>query len=672
MDCPLDLTLPDENKDAAEDSDEDLMVEKEKPKPAPIENFEIKEKPPLKSKFVENAERAKKEEEELRAHKEVTIDDDAPDLEPYDEAEAKRQRVHAWVMVRKGERQVQETFFIEPTTGRRYEVADAPYQQIDSVFNHKNYWINLDLPRPIKDLNLEFEDSLEWEYVMMTEQDREEAIEEEDEEDNDNSDEDEEELLDMPPAWSPKLYIDREKFLNLCPNGEKTVFYKKCRVDFYAPCTQIDGLIKRITLYKDYKCLIVQEIRYYFSNRMDKLKMRIRYPYEFKLVEYYEPSKEQNYWKKLIQVDQQEREIYFYHHRNNEINKDGLIYRREIIGRKTIEKYKDREDKLVYRSVEINPEHDDRDKNLKQKFQTGLTLKDNYLCKETLITKMIQRYEINQEQPAAEQIRETIFDIEKDRVQIFYHYQKGKIVAKEEEYDRNDLVGKARSEDTLGEKEEIENATTQKQKIIHEMESTCHTQIKQQEGIADSERKRRQESEKTIFSCRQTPDNMEEVFKKILEKSIYDKARDKMKIDKKKEEEEDIEVKEKDILAPILEKLGYNQIPLSYEQAIDVKNEALKRLKERLLTRAEIIQKRLESETKALEEAFNDLKKKGDHTEDEDHVQYERKVAAANFKIEILTERAAQHYRNSLNKFTEMDQLLTNDPRLSALKQKDD
>ena len=41
----------------------------------------------------------------------------------------------------------------------------------------------------------------------------------------------------MPPSWSPKLFVNKDKFMDLCPNGEKTVFYKKCKVDFYAECS---------------------------------------------------------------------------------------------------------------------------------------------------------------------------------------------------------------------------------------------------------------------------------------------------------------------------------------------------------------------------------------------------------------------------------------------------
>ena len=61
------------------------------------------------------------------------------------------------------------------------------------------------------------------------------------EDDDASEDEDEfdaeEEVLDMPPPWSPNLFVNKDKFTESCPNGEKTVFYKKCKVDFYAECT---------------------------------------------------------------------------------------------------------------------------------------------------------------------------------------------------------------------------------------------------------------------------------------------------------------------------------------------------------------------------------------------------------------------------------------------------
>lgn len=74
----------------------------------------------------------------------------------------------------------------------------------------------------------------------------------------------------------------------------------------------------------------------------------------------------------------------------------------------------------------------------------------------------------------------------------------------------------------------------------------------------------------------------------------------KTKVADEKEEEE-----KKDYLKPILKKLALEEHgQLDEEAAIMVKNEALKNLKERLLTRAEIIQSRLQEEQEKLERAF--------------------------------------------------------------------
>ena len=52
----------------------------------------------------------------------------------------------------------------------------------------------------------------------------------------------------MPPPWSPKLAVDKEKFSEGVKNGAKTVFYKKCKIEYYAECKSVDGLVKRIIL----------------------------------------------------------------------------------------------------------------------------------------------------------------------------------------------------------------------------------------------------------------------------------------------------------------------------------------------------------------------------------------------------------------------------------------
>lgn len=128
------------------------------------------------------------------------------------------------------------------------------------------------------------------------------------------------------------------------------------------------------------------------------------------------------------------------------------------------------------------------------------------------------------------------------------------------------------------------------------MEQKCQSQIKANEETAITERIQRRDNEKSILQLRMQP-VPEDIFTKILEKSIYEKARDRMRQSKKNVDDEAQQQTEKDPLLPILKKLSLeNKGELDEEAAIHVKNEALKNLKERLLTRAEIIQRRLAQE----------------------------------------------------------------------------
>ena len=137
-------------------------------------------------------------------------------------------------------------------------------------------------------------------------------------------------------------------------------------------------------------------------------------PYEFKTIEHYEPSEKQNYWKKLIQVDDRYRKIYFYHHRN----KDGLIYREEQIGRKIFERFKGRLDKLIYRSVTYDPD-------VAVDVHQHHYIEDKVYQRNYYIKKMAQKFELDPEKPANEQIRKTEFNISKNQVLIYYHYKEG-------------------------------------------------------------------------------------------------------------------------------------------------------------------------------------------------------------------------------------------------------
>lgn len=64
--------------------------------------------------------------------------------------------------------------------------------------------------------------------------------------------------LDMPPPWSPKIYIEKDRFIMGTPLGESTTFYIKAKVERFADYSQNDGLVLKYTLYEDYKKLTIR------------------------------------------------------------------------------------------------------------------------------------------------------------------------------------------------------------------------------------------------------------------------------------------------------------------------------------------------------------------------------------------------------------------------------
>ena len=399
MPCPFSTEFNDlmENEDHHYDADEEQMITKVEPEAEPITNgFSVETKDPHRSLWDNEQKAASDAERRRKELAEKTIDDDEKDYEPADPYG--KSRIHAWVLILRPDREMNENIFIEPTTGRTYPLDNSPYHSIEAIFSHKNFYINLDPSLDINELlPLEFKDDTTglWEYVMLEPGNKKEGDDDDNEEIEDEDDDDDGELdeepLDMPPPWSPKLFVNKDKFTDMCPNGEKTIFYRKCKVEIFSECRQVDGLIKRITLYEDFKRLITKEIRSYYACRKDKLVVRRRFPFEFKLIEHYESSILYNHWKKMIRIDGRYRKLYFYHHRQ----KDGLILRIEQFDKKNkiIEEYKNRPDKLIYRSVTFTP-HSDVNPQL-------IRMKENNYNRDVLINKMTQKFELDPDLPAA-------------------------------------------------------------------------------------------------------------------------------------------------------------------------------------------------------------------------------------------------------------------------------
>lgn len=69
--------------------------------------------------------------------------DDDDDVDPSNLDELQGKRIHAWVLVRAGRRQVAADTFVEPSTGMLYPVHESPYLTLEACWNHRNYYVNM-------------------------------------------------------------------------------------------------------------------------------------------------------------------------------------------------------------------------------------------------------------------------------------------------------------------------------------------------------------------------------------------------------------------------------------------------------------------------------------------------------------------------------------------------
>jgi hypothetical protein len=253
------------------------------------------------------------------------------------------------------------------------------------------------------------------------------------------------------------------------------------------------------------------------------------------LIEHYESSALSAHWKKMVMVDGEYRKIWFYHHRNE----DGLIYREEQIGSRTFERFKEREDRLIYRSVKFTDKPKDTGGNMGQTFVLSENL---HLKRSVTIEKMTQKYALSPDKDAERQIAKCEFNLKDGEVNVYYHYRDGKITCNKTSYLTEDLLEHNKGD--VNEKE-VESDKAQNYREIYDRQNLCHTSITDADKQARDEEDWRQQNITYIQSYFQqlptrNPKDSEdkfkeqedatwaEVFTQILERSIYVKAREKM------------------------------------------------------------------------------------------------------------------------------------------------
>ncbi|CAD7971170.1 unnamed protein product [Amoebophrya sp. A25] len=117
-----------------------------------------------KSGFITEQAEKKRLEEKKKEEEAMCSDSDDEEDAPEDAGN----RVHCWVLIRKGSRLMTEDVYIECSTGRCYPVASSPYLKVDLIWNHKNLWVNMQIDTPATQIELALNDPRFFEFVLVT------------------------------------------------------------------------------------------------------------------------------------------------------------------------------------------------------------------------------------------------------------------------------------------------------------------------------------------------------------------------------------------------------------------------------------------------------------------------------------------------------------------------
>uniref|UniRef100_H2YT25 Coiled-coil domain-containing protein 135 n=1 Tax=Ciona savignyi TaxID=51511 RepID=H2YT25_CIOSA len=618
-------------------------------------------KPPrdLRSKFIIKMEaRKKKEEEEEEKKKQQEEEDKIAELEKPPPDPLYGLRIHAWVLVRGGKREVPEDFFIEPFTGRSYPPSSTSFLGIESVWNHTNYWANMqNCASGCKDMSFDLMDTEKWEFMLAGSDQSQIEIPDAEEElydmDDDEKENEDEKHLDMPASWVLPILVTKNQYEMRCPQGKKTILYKKAKLEKYANYLLKDGLVTRLSVYTNNELTDLNKVQEWYENREDKLVTRIHQDglITEDFVEGRPRSLQQHLYKANNPGPEAERTMTFFH----KARVDGLCKREETPAEIT-EHFINRDDFLYLRHVLFGK----RQKKVAPATAEGTPRP---------ILKITEKFHRNVSRPASEDVAEQVFVLHEDKIQVTYHREDPNITAS-----TRDFFKPPNAEEKGGNLQWANDMTSTFQVNPHGAPSKNLSIYENLLMLIQTEQKSIQlvrVSEEEVRDI--LMDRQKEELASELAISVYDTERNE-KAKKHRKELERLAMEEKlrrqememDYLAPFLAQIG-NPDKINKSQAFKLKEDCLADLKQRLIDKANLIQLRFEKETSELHKRQQDYQQKQVAMTKEDEEQYFNYCSEAMFRIHILELRLNRHKQMAPHKYMQLEQKLRQDQRLSAI-----
>jgi hypothetical protein len=668
-------------------------------------------------------------------------------------------RVHSWVLVRKGRRGVTQDVFVEPSTAAIRPVGNCPYTAIESVFNERNYWVNMQGgdTKP-SDMSFDLSNGSAWEFVIIQDRPARDgtssaqlfsllwnhlhatppsaaaaanaassavsaaananavggpgagaagdgpgdgragsgatpgssaAL-------PDSSDMaaataaltgvslGDAQVVEVPHSWVEPIVIDRDTYRDRFPAQKRIISYRDCSVEKYSEYHEgMQGLVLQVSIFeasedaaasaggRDIQNEFAKEVRSDFKHRADKLTRRVTYPTEERVHEFYARGRDGGLME-LIQVSNRTRVFKFY----PRSRVDCLVMRMEHMGSKVVELYEDAPDRLVYRSITVEPQSlQQAPRNARGARPVTIALGRG---NELPVRKITEKFARNPAVSAEKDVRKRTHFLMEQLIRLDFHYGPNSIVHsvqvidKEDKLDSRLLVGSALAAAGAA----VAHASrSYEHRVAPDYVALPPGQCKiEVQALLARERwliNEVREREKRLADLVQRLEH--EKHDTTLVQSVYTKAKEMV------ERGDDLsntraqnggrgdeEKTSTDFLSAFL--VGFpSDKPLTKEQAQQVKDCCLAALKERLLERANIIQAHLDNEYQRLYQAQMQFKRSmGNGAAGKDR-ELSSFFESTMFKIDILKTRLRLHEESALAKYVSLDQKLNQHPKLQAL-----
>ncbi|XP_056875636.1 dynein regulatory complex subunit 7 [Takifugu flavidus] len=370
--------------------EKDMMQEPQQNK------YRLKPKKKLQSRYLVQQEMKKKNKESAQKGEEPPVDT------------LRGLRVHCWVLVFSGSRDIEENFFIDPLSGNSHSTDDEHFLGIESMWDNYNYYVNMqECCKDCSEVKYDLEDLKRWEPVLAgvtcKKKLKDKVLKRKEIRflGKLNSEQEVElgpKAFQMPKPWSSCISISKKNLEHRYPGGKKVTFYRKAKLERFGLYLQSDGLLTRLTTYKDLSCTEVELVKEWYQGRTDFLDHREFNKILHVTTEHFLPGR--SFHLLFHRYSDAEHKMEF----NSSARADGLL-RRVLTKSDMTEMFEGRFDYLHYRRISFS-------------IPDGLSDVQHIPLK-----KVEERFHRNPNLPLSDDVAKRVFLMDERKIQLTYHME---------------------------------------------------------------------------------------------------------------------------------------------------------------------------------------------------------------------------------------------------------